>query len=125
MHAFKRKPRQTKAVEQKATAGHQAGHFAGKRNAAERDVERTGDENIDAAFAGKEHGEGNYKATKQYDDATRNFVRSGKVGDAAKQAAPNDSRQAQEMAEAEAKGKGRSKGEDPALYRSKPQARGR
>jgi hypothetical protein len=29
------------------------------------------------------------------------------------------------MAEAEAKGKGRSKGEDPALYRSKPQARGR
>lgn len=120
MHPFKSKPRNAKAEEQKRTATHQAEHLPRKQPA---DPNQPGDENIDAAFAGKEHGEGNYKATKQYDDATRDFVRSGKVGEAAKRAAPKDDQQAKEMAEAEAQGKGRSKGEDPALYRSKTPGR--
>ena len=115
MQASKSKPRHAKVGEQKRPAKNQEGQPT--RNAS--------DDNMDAAFAGKEYGEGNYKATKQYDDATRDFVRSGKVGDAAKHAAPKDARQAKELAEAEAQGKGRSKGEDPALYRSKTRAPGR
>ena len=34
------------------------------------------------------HGEGNYAASKQYNDATRDFVKSGRVDKAAQDAAP-------------------------------------
>ena len=36
----------------------------------------------------KEHGEGNYKASRQYNDATKKFVESGRVDEAARNAAP-------------------------------------
>jgi len=35
-------------------------------------------------------GEGNYTAAKQYDDATANFVKAGKVEEAAKAAKPKN-----------------------------------
>ena len=63
-------------------------------------------------FVGKEYGEGNYKAAKDYDDATRDFVRSGRVEGAAKDAAPRTGQEARDLAEAEAQGRMRSKGED-------------
>ena len=63
------------------------------------------------------HGEGNYAASKQYNDATRDFVKSGRVDKATKDAAPGSDADALQMQAAEAEGKRHSKGEDPALNR--------
>ena len=57
----------------------------------------------------KEHGEGNYKASKQYNDATKKFVESGKVDEAARDAEPRSQQEAREMSEAEQAGKSHAK----------------
>ena len=60
----------------------------------------------------KEHGEGNYKATKDYNDATKQFIDSGKVDDAAQKAKPRNESEARQLTQAEQEGKSHSKGED-------------
>lgn len=65
----------------------------------------------------KEHGEGNYKASREYNDATREFVESGQVDEAAKQAKPRTRQEQEEMRQAEKAGRDKSKGEDPKLYK--------
>src|SRR5262249_4608023 len=65
------------------------------------------------------HGEGNYAASRQYNDATRDFVKSGRVEKAARDAAPQSDADALQMAASEAEGKRRAKGEDPALNRKR------
>lgn len=72
---------------------------------------------LDRAYEGKEHGEGNYQAAKDYGKRVRSFVRSGQVDQAAEKAAPRDSTEARELAEAERRGRKRSKGEDPSLQK--------
>jgi hypothetical protein len=67
------------------------------------------------------HGEGNYAASRQYDDATKAFTESGRVEPAARAAAPRSDADAREMAAAETEGKRHSKGEDPALNRKASQ----
>lgn len=54
-------------------------------------------------------GEGNYTAAKEYDEATQAFIKSGKVNDAAKNAAPKNPTEAREMQEAEEKGRAHAK----------------
>lgn len=66
--------------------------------------------------SGKEFGEGNYKATQNYDRAATAFAKSGAVAPAARAATPRTKQEAAEMAKAEAEGRARSKGEDPALH---------
>ncbi len=66
-------------------------------------------------------GEGNYAASRQYNDATKDFVQSGRVESAARAAAPESEAAALQMAAAEAEGKRHSKGEDPALNRKSSQ----
>jgi len=63
----------------------------------------------------KVHGEGNYAASREYDEAARKFAQSGKVDRAARNAAPSSPQQAKDMERAEKIGKSRSKGEDPEL----------
>jgi len=63
------------------------------------------------------YGEGNYAASKQYNDATRDFAQSGRVDKAAKDAAPTSDADALEMKAAENEGRRHAKGEDPALNR--------
>ena len=65
------------------------------------------------------HGEGNYAASKQYNDATRDFVKSGRVEKAAKDAAPASDADALQMQAAEAEGKRHARGEDPSLNRKR------
>ena len=60
-------------------------------------------------------GEGNYDATRRYDKATTDFVQSGKVDQAARDARPKSEAEAEEMKKAEQEGKSHAKGEDPAL----------
>jgi hypothetical protein len=64
-----------------------------------------------------EYGEGNYKASRQYNDATKKFVESGRVEQAAQDAKPESEVEALEMANAVAEGRRRAKEEDPALKR--------
>jgi hypothetical protein len=62
-------------------------------------------------------GEGNYDATRRYDKATRDFVQSGKVDEAARAARPQSPEEAEELKRAEREGQSHSKGEDPELAR--------
>jgi hypothetical protein len=66
-----------------------------------------------------EYGEGNYKASREYNEKTKEFVESGKVDDAAREAAPQDDAEARELERAEREGKRRAKEEDPALLKRK------
>jgi len=47
------------------------------------------------------HGEGNYEASRQYNRATKEFVESGRVEEAARDAAPRSPEEARAMREAE------------------------
>ena len=69
----------------------------------------------------KEYGEGNYKASRQYNEATKKFVESGRVEEAAHAAQPESEAEALQMAEAEAQGRRRAKEEDPALKEAERQ----
>jgi hypothetical protein len=60
-------------------------------------------------------GEGSYKGGKDYNERTKKFVDSGKVDDAAREAAPRNEEERQAMQKAERIGKQHAKDEDPAL----------
>ncbi len=65
----------------------------------------------------KEFGEGNYKASRQFNEASKKFVDAGRVEEAAKNAAPANEAEARELERAEIAGKSRAKEEDPALLK--------
>jgi hypothetical protein len=67
----------------------------------------------DKAKSGQVQGEGDYVAGRHYDKAQRDFVKSGRVDEAARDAKPEDAAEASELSEAEQKGKSHSKGEAP------------
>ncbi len=48
-------------------------------------------------------GEGSYTASKQYNDATKKFVKSGRVEEAARRAAPQSPEESQALVDAEQK----------------------
>ena len=60
-------------------------------------------------------GEGNYEAAKNYNEAQREFVKSGKVEPAARSAKPKSKAEAKELQRAEAVGRSHAKEEDPAI----------
>ena len=60
-------------------------------------------------------GEGSYSGARQYDEATRAFIKKGKVDQAAREAAPKSDAEADEMQAAEQEGRSHAKEEDPAL----------
>lgn len=60
-------------------------------------------------------GEGSYSGTKDYNERTKDFVDSGKVDEAARNAKPQSEEEAHQMHKAERVGKQRARGEDPAL----------
>lgn len=65
----------------------------------------------------KVQGEGDYEATRRYRKRTEQFLGSHDVEKEARRAAPKSREDARSMAAAEAAGKQRAKGEDPALRR--------
>ncbi|MGE3401730.1 MAG: hypothetical protein AB7K63_04025 [Vicinamibacterales bacterium] len=64
-----------------------------------------------------EFGEGNYKASQRYREKTEAFVESGRVDEAAENAAPESADEARELEDAERAGRERMKEEDPQLRR--------
>jgi hypothetical protein len=69
----------------------------------------------DQARGGEVQGEGDYEAGRRYVKATREFVASGQVDPAAREAAPRDADQARELDDAQAEGQAHAKGEDPGV----------
>jgi len=65
----------------------------------------------------KVQGEGDYEATRRYRQRTATYLAKRSVRKDAARAAPRTRREAEDMAAAEAAGKKRAKGEDPALRR--------
>ena len=65
----------------------------------------------------KVQGEGDYEAARRYRKRTTEYLENNDVEKAAVRAAPQSRADAREMAAAEAAGKKRAKGEDPALRR--------
>jgi len=75
-------------------------------------------------------GEGDYEATRRYRKRTEEFLKNNDVEKASVRAAPESKREAEDMKAAEAAGKRRAKGEDPALRRraaprAEPSTRGK
>ena len=71
----------------------------------------------------KIQGEGDYEATRRYRKRTDEYLKNNDVQKAAVRAAPTSPGEAEELKAAEAAGKRRAKGEDPALRRrSAPRA---
>jgi hypothetical protein len=62
-------------------------------------------------------GEGNYEAARRYDEAQKRFVDSGRVDEAAEQAAPKNQAEADALRRAEEAGKSHAKDEDPDIER--------
>lgn len=77
----------------------------------------------DANVPRKEYGEGNYVAARKYQEATKRFVESGKVEEAAGVAEPQFDADALQLAAGEAEGKCRAKEEDPLLTQKARPAR--
>jgi hypothetical protein len=78
----------------------------------------------------KVQGEGDYEATRRYRKRTEQYLGTHDVEKDARRAAPRSRKDAESLAAAEAAGKKRAKGEDPALRRraaprAKTAARGR
>ena len=63
------------------------------------------------------HGEGNYAASRQYNEGVRKHLQSHDVEKEARDAAPRSDAEAQAMKVAESRGKARAKEEDPVLGR--------
>jgi hypothetical protein len=61
---------------------------------------------------GKEYGEGNYKATKQYNDGLKEHVENHDIEKDARDAAPKSAAEEREMEEAERIGRSRAKGDE-------------
>lgn len=66
---------------------------------------------------GQNQGEGNVEAGRHYNRDTREFVQSGQVERAARDAAPQSQQESDAMRSAEEEGRAHAKGEDPALQR--------
>ena len=67
---------------------------------------------------GSVQGEGDYEAARRHRDGLESFVKSGRVDDAARDAAPETPLEQAELFEAERIGESHSKGEDPASKHS-------
>jgi hypothetical protein len=65
----------------------------------------------------KVQGEGDYEAARRFRKRTQTYLENNDVEKAAVRAAPRSRKEAEELAAAEAAGKKRAKGEDPALRR--------
>jgi hypothetical protein len=63
----------------------------------------------EAAMKKQVHGEGNYQATRDYNERTKDYLQSADVEKDAKKAAPRDEDEARAMQQAEQKGKQHAK----------------
>ena len=89
----------------------------GKARDDKSDVSGSGAERSGAGQGDAVQGEGNYEAARRYDEAQKRFVDSGRVEEAAEQAAPKSQAEADALRRAEEAGKSHAKDEDPDVER--------
>jgi hypothetical protein len=65
-----------------------------------------------AGGAGQQYGEGNYKATRDYDSGLKEHMKSHDIEREARDAAPRSEAEEKEMDDAEREGRSRAKGTD-------------
>ena len=70
----------------------------------------TGQQQEAASGAGGQYGEGNYAATRQYNEGMKKHVQEHDIEREARDAAPKSAAEAKEMEDAEREGRSRSKG---------------
>jgi hypothetical protein len=75
------------------------------------------DQNTDLKTDPKIQGEGDYEASRRFRKRTEEYLENNDVEKAAIRAAPETAAEAEDLEAAEARGKSRAKGEDPALRR--------
>jgi len=63
------------------------------------------------------HGEGNYRASREFDEAELKFVQSDKLDEGIRNAAPKSEAEERELKAAEEKARARAREEDPALLK--------
>jgi hypothetical protein len=91
---------------------------AGKKGKASKSSDSKGSPGSSGAVQGDGvQGEGNYEAARRYDEAQKRFVDSGRVEEAAEQAAPKSEAEAEALRRAEEAGKSHAKDEDPDVER--------
>jgi hypothetical protein len=81
------------------------------------------DASNDAVHGDALQGEGNYDAAREFNAAERRFVQSGKVGAAARAAAPQSDAERQQLLDAEAQARSRAKEDDPPSPEARPPSR--
>ncbi len=65
-----------------------------------------------ASGEGKQYGEGNYEATRQYNEGLKKHLETSDVEKEARDAAPRNAAEEKEMQEAERAGRGRARGDE-------------
>jgi hypothetical protein len=75
------------------------------------------------SYGGGVQGEGNYDAAREFDEAERAFIESGKLEEGIRNASPRSETERREMELAEQQAKRRAKEEDPALLKRPPARR--
>jgi hypothetical protein len=71
--------------------------------------------NEESFMSRKDQGEGDRESARRFNEAEHKFVRSGRVTEAARRAAPRDQREADQMQQAEEAGRSRALDEDPTV----------
>ena len=77
-----------------------------------REQKPSGEQQQAASGAGGQYGEGNYAATRQYNEGLKRHLETSDVEQEARDAAPKSASEEREMLEAEEKGKNRGRGEE-------------
>ena len=77
------------------------------------DAKKPSDQQQQLGGEGQQYGEGNYKATRQYNDGLKEHVQNHDIEKEARDAAPHSAAEEKEMEEAERIGKSRARGESP------------
>ncbi len=102
-------------ADQKQTSQSDPQQSSGTQSQSQQGQQQAGGKSQQQGGKSQVQGEGNYEAGKEYQDAQHQFVESGRVQQAAENAAPRSQQEAQDMARAEREGRSRAKEEDPQL----------
>ena len=119
-------PDAERSQQQRAQQGTQKQHGTGNKPGAQQGnpLKEPPKQQQQRGGTGEQYGEGNYTASRHYNDRAKQFAESGKVEQAARDAAPRDQDEARQLRDAEQAGKSRMKEEDPALQPGKPRKPG-
>ena len=83
-----------------------------KSKPSKKDQRPSGQQQQAASGEGQQYGEGNYKATRKYNEGLKKHLETSDVEKEARDAAPRNASEEKEMQEAERAGRGRARGDE-------------